>query len=194
MGFPGEEIISTAIDKFSEGVIQRMNEAEERRNREFTYKLRELEFYKGNYDKQIKKIFDEWFSFLQNVLIANNKKVEDSVKKHYQREIDKFMKPENMISLKIETMKYCGTQTGKVLALYNQITYDLNKDIEVPEFASVYVTCLLLSTMKREILGQEIAPMTIAKVLLNDYEEKADIINEGYAYVEDRRRELFAEI
>lgn len=194
MGFPGEEIISTAIDKFCEGVIQRMNEAEEKRNREFAYKLKELEFYKGNYDKQIKKIFDGWFSFLQNVLIAGNKNVEDSVKKHYQREVDKFMKPENAISLKIETMKYCGTQTGRVLALFNQISYDLSKDVEVPKFASVYVTCLLLSTMKQEILGQEIEPMTIIKVLLNDYEENADVIYDGYTYVEERRKELFMEI
>ena len=35
----------------------------------------------------------------------------------------------------------------------------------------VYVTCLLLSVMKREVLGQIIDPRTILKVLLVDYEE-----------------------
>lgn len=44
MGFPGEEIVSTAIEKFSEGVIQKMEESEARRDREFSYKLKELEF------------------------------------------------------------------------------------------------------------------------------------------------------
>lgn len=49
MGFPGEEIVSAAIDKFGDGIIQKMDEAEARRNREFSYRLKELEFYKGNY-------------------------------------------------------------------------------------------------------------------------------------------------
>lgn len=48
MGFPGEEIVSTAVEKLSDTLIQKMDHAEEKRNREFTYQLRELEFYKGN--------------------------------------------------------------------------------------------------------------------------------------------------
>lgn len=63
MGFPGEEIVSTAVEKLSDSLIQKMDHAEEKRNREFNYQLRELEFYKGNYDKEIKKIFDGWFDF-----------------------------------------------------------------------------------------------------------------------------------
>ena len=35
MGFPGEEIVSTAIGKFSDGVMRKMDEGEARRNREF---------------------------------------------------------------------------------------------------------------------------------------------------------------
>lgn len=55
----------------------------------------------------------------------------------------------------------------------------------------VYVTCLLLSVMKREVLGQIIDPRTILKVLLVDYEEMADTVNEAAAYVEERRSELY---
>ena len=191
MGFPGEEIVSTAVEKLSDTLIQKMDHAEEKRNREFTYQLRELEFYKGNYDKEIKKIFDEWFDFLQNTLIITNKNVEDSVKRQYQREVDRFSKPEKCISLKIQTIKYCGTETGKILALFSQISYDTNKRGNIPKFAMVYVTCLLLSVMKREVLGQIIDPRTILKVLLVDYEEMADTVNEAAAYVEERRSELY---
>ena len=191
MGFPGEEIVSTAVEKLSDSLIQKMDHAEEKRNREFNYQLRELEFYKGNYNKEIKKIFDGWFDFLQNTLIATNKNVEESVKRHYQREVDKFTKPENAISLKIQTMKYCGTETGKILALFSLISYDRIKNEEVSKFAMVYVTCLLLSVMKKEVLGQLIAPLTILKVLLNDYEENADVVNEAVVYVEERKRELY---
>ena len=66
-----------------------------------------------------------------------NKNVEESVKRHYQREIDKFTKPENAISLKIQTMKYCGTETGKILALFSQISYDQIRNEDVPKFAMV---------------------------------------------------------
>ena len=190
MGFPGEEIVSKAIEKFSDGIIQKMEQAEAKRSREFAYQIRELEFYKGNYDKEIKKIFDSWFDFLQNTLIANNKNVDEPTKRHYQKEIDKFLKPENAITLKIQTMKYCGTETGKVLALFSQISYDISKDEAKTKFSVVYVTSLLLSTMKREVLGQEIDPTTILKVLLNDFEENVDLINEGRSYVEKRRKEL----
>lgn len=191
MGFPGEEIVSTAVEKLSDALIQKMDHAEEKRNREFTYQLRELEFYKGNYDKEIRKVFDGWFDFLQNTLLVANKNVDDAAKKHYQRELEKFTKPEHAVALKIQTMKYCGTETGKALALFSQISYDCGKDDTIPKFATVYVTCFLLSVMKKEVLGQDIAPLTILKVLLNDYEENAYVVNEGQAYVERRKSELF---
>ena len=40
MGFPGEEIVSTAVEKLSDTLIQNMDHAEEKRNSEFTYQLR----------------------------------------------------------------------------------------------------------------------------------------------------------
>ena len=194
MGFPGEELVSTAIEKFGDGIIQKMNDAEEQRNREFSYKLKELEFYKGNYDKEIKGIFASWFDFLQCILIASNKNVDENVKREHQKRVDKFSKPENAISLKIQTMKYCGTRTGEMLALFSQISYDASKNVVLPKLALVYATCLLLATMKQEVLGQAIDPLTIMKVLLNDYEENIDIVNEGVVYVEERKKELFPEL
>ncbi|MCD7754196.1 MAG: hypothetical protein LUH41_06610 [Clostridiales bacterium] len=191
MGFPGEELVSTAIEKITDSAIKRMDESEARRNREFSYKLKELEFYKGNYDKEIKSVFDRWFDLLQNAMLSNNKALSPEQQKRIQSKMNEFQKPEKLFKLSIDTMKYGGTETGKALALYNQIIYSDKKDS--PQFAVVYAICVLLSTLKHEILGQEIAPETILMVLLNDYTRQSDVINESRAYVENMKTELFPE-
>lgn len=191
MGFPGEEIVSAAIEKFSDGVIRKMDEGEARRNREFSYKLKELEFYKGNYDKEIKAVFDAWFNLLQNSLLAGNKHLTQEQKKRYQKALDEAIKPDNAFKLKISTMKYGGTETGKALALFSQVSFASNSEDKPPKFAMVYVICVLLSTLKREILGQDLAPLTILQILLNDYSESSDLINCSRCYVEDKMAELF---
>ena len=191
MGFPGEEIVSTAIEKFLDGVMRKMDEGEARRNREFSYKLKELEFYKGNYDKEIKGIFNDWFNFLQNSLLVENKHLTEEQRKTYQKRIAEMLKPDKALKLKIDTMKYGGTETGKALALFSQITYSANNGEEMPKFAVVYAVCFLLATLKHEILGQDIAPLTIVQVLITDYFEKFDVINEGRCYIEDKMKLLF---
>ena len=45
MEVPGESVVNTIVEKVSDGIIAKMNINEERRNREFTYQLKELEFY-----------------------------------------------------------------------------------------------------------------------------------------------------
>ena len=191
MGFPGEELVATAIDKFSDGVIAKMNENEARREREFAYKLKELEFYKANYDKEIKSIFDGWFDLLQNSLLANNKNLAPEQQKKYKKALDDALRTDNALKLKIRTMKYGGTETGKALALFSQISF--GKDAECSKYAVTYVICVLLSTLKQEILGQEIAPLTILKVLITDYFENADVINQSRCYIEEKQAELFPE-
>lgn len=57
MGFPGEEIVTKAVESLSSSLIRKMDAAEARRERDFSLKLKELEFYKSNYDKELKKIF-----------------------------------------------------------------------------------------------------------------------------------------
>lgn len=193
MALPGEELIATTIEKISDGIMKKMDESEAQRNREFSYKLKELEFYKANYDKEIKSVFDGWFDFLQNALLANKEQLTPEQQKKYQKALNEALKPDNALKLKIKTMKYGGTETGKALALFSQISIDANKNEEIPKFAVVYVTCVLLSTLKCEILGQEIEALTIIKVLLSDYFEHAAQINESRCYVEEKRAELFPE-
>ncbi|MBD5152066.1 MAG: hypothetical protein HDT16_06160 [Oscillibacter sp.] len=186
-----QEAVTTALGLFSDGAIKKMEESEAKRDREFSYKLKELEFYKGNYDKEIKNIFDGWFNLLQNSLLANSKHLVPDQKKKYQKALDDALRPDNAMKLKINTMKYGGTETGKALALFSQVTYGANDSEEFPQFAIVYVTCVLLSTLKREILGQDITPLTIVKVLISDFWEKSDLINESRCYVEEKMAELF---
>ena len=40
MNFPGEELVSTAIETLSAGIVKKMDDAEAKRDREFTLKLR----------------------------------------------------------------------------------------------------------------------------------------------------------
>jgi len=191
MGFPGEELVSTALEKLSDGIIKEMEVSEARRNREFSYKLKELEFYKGNYEKEIKGLFDEWFDFLQNALLSTNKNLSPDEQKKYKRAVVDASKTERVVKRQIKTMKYGGTETGKALALVNQITALTEIDDSPPYFAVPYAVCTLLSTLKKEILGQELAPLTIMQILTTDYLENADKINQSRCYVEEKMAELF---
>ena len=123
MSFPGEELVSTALEKIIDSAIHKMDQAEARRDREFSYKLKELEFYKSNYDKEIKSIFDSWFDILQNSLLSNNRKLAEPQRQKYIKAFNEALKPDTVVKLMIKTMKYGGTETGKALALFSQISH-----------------------------------------------------------------------
>lgn len=86
MGFPGEEIVTKAVESLSSSLIKKMDAAEARREREFSLKLKELEFYKSNYDKELKKIFDYWFELVRVVLIKDNKNLSQAERDKYAKE------------------------------------------------------------------------------------------------------------
>lgn len=65
MEIPGEGLISTAIEQVVAGVQIKVSQIEESRNREFLYQMKELEFYKSNYEKDLKGIFDYWFDVVR---------------------------------------------------------------------------------------------------------------------------------
>ena len=188
---PGEDIISTAIEKFSDGIIHKMDEAEQRRNREFAYRLKELEFYKGNYDKEIKEIFESWFGLLQNIMLSTNPNLTEATRQKYAQKVNDTVSAEKGIRLKIRTLMFCGTQSAKALALFNRISI---KHAEIEnKFASVYVTCLLLSVLKKDVLGQELPPLILVQSIFNDYEKNIGIIEEGVRYVNCEWRDVFGE-
>ena len=92
MGFPGEEIVTKAVESLSSSLIKKMDAAEARREREFSLKLKELEFYKSNYDKELKKIFDYWFELVRVVLIKDNKNLSQAERDKYAKEYGEYLK------------------------------------------------------------------------------------------------------
>ena len=72
MEIPGEGLISTAIEQVVAGVQIKVSQIEESRNREFLYQMKELEFYKSNYEKDLKGIFDYWFRSVYKELHADH--------------------------------------------------------------------------------------------------------------------------
>lgn len=72
MEFPGENIAATVAEKVSDIVIAKMNINEEKRNREFTYQLKELEFYKSGYDKELRALFDYWTDLVSPISDCSN--------------------------------------------------------------------------------------------------------------------------
>lgn len=89
--------VTAALEAFTKGAIQKMEESEARRDRDFSYKLKELEFYKSNYDKEIKSLFDDWFNFLQNALLSTNKYLSLEEQKKYKKAVAEASKPETVV-------------------------------------------------------------------------------------------------
>lgn len=87
MEIPFEGTLNTAIEKIADGIITKINLNEEKRNREFTYKLKKLEFYKSNYEKDLKDIFDYWFELVRITHIKDNKNLTEQERQNHQKSI-----------------------------------------------------------------------------------------------------------
>lgn len=178
---PYEGVITTAIEKIADGVIAKMNLNEEKRNREFTYQLKELEFYKSNYEKDLKSIFDYWFELVRVVHIKDNVHLTENEKKTYEKKYHELIAVEKTSKMKMNTLKYGGTETGRVLALeniLNQKQYD-----DKPNETALFVFCAILAVLKRDILGQDLDPVDIIRVMVNDYDDNRSKVNEAKEYV-----------
>ena len=55
---PGEKIVSTMIEQITAGILLKISQNDEIKNREFLFKMKELEFYKSNFEKDLKDIFN----------------------------------------------------------------------------------------------------------------------------------------
>lgn len=192
MGFPGEEIVSTAVEKIADGVIQKMEEAESRREREFTYRLKELEYYKSNYDKELKDIFNYWFDVVRITQIKDNDNLTKQEKEKNQKKYDDLMKVEKVAKYKMNTLKYGGKETGRVFAIQSKLLQSNYKD--QPFGTPLFLWSAILSVLKREILGQEIDPLDIIQVLVNDYDDHETEIIEAKNYVKSIYLSVYNEI
>lgn len=183
MGIPFEQLVCTAIDQISAGVLLKISQNEEMRNREFLYRMKELEFYKSNYDKDLKDIFDFWFEIVRLATTKDNINLDGPTKARLSKEYNKKMDLDNLSKYQIKTLKYGGTATSKVLALQHILLQEKYNDQS--EFVTMYVFCKILSVLKMDILGQILDPKDIIKVLVNDYDDNIEEINKAEKFVED---------
>ena len=187
-----EKIISTAVEKFSNDVIKKMEEAETRREREFTYKLKELEYHKSNYDKELKSIFDFWFECVRITHIKDNENLTPTEKANYKKKYDDMVKVDKISKYKINTLKYGGKETGRIFAIENKLHQEKYK--QQPHLTALYMWCAILSVLKKEILGQEISPFDIIQVFVNDYDDHEEEIKETVEYIKNIYSQIYGEI
>lgn len=169
MNFPGEELVSTAIETLSTGLIKKLDDAEAKRNREFSLKLRELEFYKTNYDRELREIFDYWFDVVRITHIKDNPNITPAEREKYAKRYKELISVDKIAKHKMNTLKYGGKETGRVFAIENKLHQ--KQYANQPKFVALYVWCSILAVLKKEILGQEIDPIDIIQVLVTDFDE-----------------------
>ena len=174
-------MINIIVEKIADGIIAKMNLNDAQKNREFTYQLKELEFYKSNYEKDLKDIFDYWFELVRVVQIKENKNLLEQDKKKYQKRYEELINIEKVSKYKINTLKYGGKETGRVLALFNRLNQKKYND--QPKETPLFIWCSILAVLKKDILGQEIDPEDIIRVLVNDYDDNKSKIQEAKEYV-----------
>lgn len=191
MSLPGEELVSTAIETLSEGLIKKMDEAEANRDREFAYRLKELEFYKTNYDKELRDVFDYWFELVRVSHIMGNTNLTAQEKERYQRKHKELIGIDKISKYKMNTLKYGGVETSRALAIENVLHQEKYSD--KPEFVSLYMFCAILAVLKKDILGQELDPANVIRVLVNDYDENEAAISDAKKYIAKVYKKTYGE-
>ena len=121
MEIPGEGLISTAIEQVVAGVQIKVSQIEESRNREFLYQMKELEFYKSNYEKDLKGIFDYWFDVVRITHIKDNLHLTEQERQKYNKKFSELVYVDKIAQYKMNTLKYGGRETGRILALQNKL-------------------------------------------------------------------------
>ena len=189
--FPFENTINLAIEKIADGVITKMNHVEERRNREFTYQLKELEFYKSNYEKDLKDIFDFWFDVVRIVHVKDNPHLSAPEQKKYNDKYKELIQIDKISRYKMKTIKYGGTETGRVLAIENKLHQKKYED--TPKYVPLFMWCSILSVLKRDILGQEISTDDIIQILVNDFDDNLPELEKAKKYVKRIYKDTYGE-
>ena len=82
----------------------------------------------------------------------------------------------------MDTLKYGGKEICRVLVLYSQMQH--HPFMNDNPIGHVYLFCKVLSVIKRDILGQDVDPLNIIKVLINDYSENEKEVLRSRKYIE----------
>ena len=188
---PFEGTINTAIEKIADGVITKMNHAEEQRNREFAYQLKELEFYKSNYEKDLKDIFDFWFELIRITQIKDNEQLTEHERERYNKKFNDLLSVEKISRYRMNTLKYGGTETSRVLALTNRLSQEKYKN--QPQYATLFIWCTVLAVLKKDVLGQSLDPVDIIRVIVNDYDDNIEGVEEAKKYIKEFYHKTYGE-
>lgn len=191
MEVPGESVVNTIVEKVSDGIIAKMNINEERRNREFTYQLKELEFYKSGYDKELRSLFDYWTELVWLAQFKDNGCLSQSEKEKYNKRYNELIHIDKIAKNKINTIKYGGKETGRVLALQSKLQQEKYKD--QPMLVIVYMWCSVIAVLKKEILGQFISTTDIMQILITNLDDNMEEIKKAKEYIKNVYKETYKE-
>lgn len=191
MEVPGESVVNTIVEKVSDGIIAKMNINEERRNREFTYQLKELEFYKSGYDKELRSLFDYWTELVWLAQFKDNGCLSQSEKEKYNKRYNELIHIDKIAKNKINTIKYGGKETGRVLALQSKLQQEKYKD--QPTLVIVYMWCAVIAVLKKEILGQFISTTDIMQILITNLDDNMEEIKKAKEYIKKVYKETYKE-
>ena len=189
MEIPGEGLISTAIEQVVAGIQIRVSQMEESRNREFLYQMKELEFYKSNYEKDLKDIFDYWFDVVRITQIKDNEHLTEQERLKHQKKYQELVSVDKIARYKMNTLKYGGKETGRIFALQNKLLQE--KYNGQPNEVTLYIWCKILSVLKEDILGQELDPLDIIQVIVNDYDDHEKEILAAQKYVDNLYKKTY---
>lgn len=187
----GESVVNTIVEKVSDGIIAKMNINEERRNREFTYQLKELEFYKSGYDKELRSLFDYWTELVWLAQFKDNGCLSQSEKEKYNKRYNELIHIDKIAKNKINTIKYGGKETGRVLALQSKLQQEKYKD--QPTLVIVYMWCSVIAVLKKEILGQFISTTDIMQILITNLDDNMEEIKKAKEYIKKVYKETYKE-
>lgn len=191
MEVPGESVVNTIVEKVSDGIIAKMNINEECRNREFTYQLKELEFYKSGYDKELRSLFDYWTELVWLAQFKDNGCLSQSEKEKYNKRYNELIHIDKIAKNKINTIKYGGKETGRVLALQSKLQQEKYKD--QPTLVIVYMWCSVIAVLKKEILGQFISTTDIMQILITNLDDNMEEIKKAKEYIKKVYKETYKE-
>lgn len=191
MEVPGESVVNTIVEKVSDGIIAKMNINEERRNREFTYQLKELKFYKSGYDKELRSLFDYWTELVWLAQFKDNGCLSQSEKEKYNKRYNELIHIDKIAKNKINTIKYGGKETGRVLALQSKLQQEKYKD--QPTLVIVYMWCSVIAVLKKEILGQFISTTDIMQILITNLDDNMEEIKKAKEYIKKVYKETYKE-
>ena len=112
-------------------------------------------------------------------------------RKRYNKQFDDMIKVDKIAKNKINTIKYGGKETGRVLALQSKLQQAKYKD--QPMLVMVYMWCSVIAVLKKEILGQFISTIDIMQILITNLDDNMEEIKKAKEYIKKVYKETYKE-